>query len=258
MAKQKLPNDYWTTAEVMKEIFETRVCLAKTHSPDACNGTIIKAHTIPKSQLQKIATDGHVYAMRFTAADLARNDGALTAKKVGVGTFSVLNSFCATHDNNVFKYIEDDPLVFDGHQITLLHYRTICSELYRKVCSYHTLLHQIKEQEKKLDKGMMDILKATAVGHQLGIRDVGSAFNRIATDLFAQKYDQVSALVVHFKNLPSVMTVGGFIPLFDYNEQRSHYIEDLETIAQIVSFNILSSEGHAVVAMLWFKGPQPD
>jgi len=54
------------------------------------------------------------------------------------------------------------------------------------------------------------------------------------------------------------MTVGGFIPLFDYNEQRSHYIEDLETIAQIVSFNILSSEGHAVVAMLWFKGPQPD
>ena len=72
----------------MKEIFETRVCLAKTHSPDACNGAIIKAHTIPKSQLQKIATDGHVYAMRFTAADLARNDGALTAKKVGVGTFS--------------------------------------------------------------------------------------------------------------------------------------------------------------------------
>jgi hypothetical protein len=38
--------------------------------------------------------------MHFTAADLARNDGVLTAKKAGVGTFSVLSSFCATHDNN--------------------------------------------------------------------------------------------------------------------------------------------------------------
>lgn len=250
----ELPNDYWTTAEVMKDIFETKVCLAKTHSPDACDGGIIRAHTIPKSQMQKIATDGHVHAMRYTAADLAKNDGAITAKKVGVGTFSVLNSFCARHDNSLFKHVEDDPLVFDGHQLTLLLYRTICSELYRKVCSYHTLLHQIEEQgKKKLSKQMMDILKATAVGQQLGIRDIGSAFMRSATDLFAQKYDQVSALIVHFKKLPSVMTVGAFIPLFDYNGQRSNYIEDYEAIAQTVSFNILASEGHAAVAMLWFK-----
>ena len=254
MNDQKLPNDYWTSAEVMKDIFETKVCLAKTHSPAPCNGAIIKAHTIPKSQLQKIPGDGHVYAMRFTAADLAHNDGALTAQKKGVGTFSVLNSFCAAHDKNVFKQVEDDALVFDLHQLTLLHYRTICSELYRKVCFYHMLLHQIEEQQKKkLDKRMMDVLKATAVGQQLGIRDVGSIFMHVATDLFEQKYDQVSALVVHFKKLPSVMTVGGFIPLFDYHGKRSHYIEDLETIAQIVSFNILVSEGHAAVAMLWSK-----
>jgi hypothetical protein len=227
----ELPSDYWTTAEVMKDIFETKVCLAKSHSPDACDGAIIRAHTIPKSQLQKIATDGHVYAMRFTATDLARNDGAITAKKAGVGTFSVLNSFCASHDNNVFKQVEDAPLIFDRHQLTLLHYRTICSELYRKVCSYYTLLHQIEEQEKqKLPKETMDILKAMALGQQLGIRDIGSAFMRSANDLFEQKYDQVSALVVHFKKLPSVMTVGAFIPLYDYNGQRSHYIEDFDQI----------------------------
>lgn len=250
----ELPSDYWTTAEVMKNIFETKVCLAKSHSPDACDGAIIRAHTLPKNQLQKIATDGHVYAMRFTAADLAKNNGAITAKKAGVGTFSVLNSFCASHDNNVFKHVEDDPLIFDPHQLTLLHYRTICSELYRKVCSYYTLLHQIEEQEKKkLPKETMDILKTMAVGEQLGIRDIGSAFMRSANDLFEYKYDQVSALVVHFKKLPSVMTVGAFIPLYDYNGQRSHHIEDFETIAQTVSFNILVSEGHAAVAMLWFK-----
>ena len=77
----------------MKGIFETKVCLAKTHSLDACNGAIIKAHTTPKSQLKKIATDGHVYAMRFTAADLARNDGAVTAQKIGAVSKSQLVAF---------------------------------------------------------------------------------------------------------------------------------------------------------------------
>ncbi len=124
MAEQKLPADYWTTAEVMRGIFETKVCLAKTHSPDACKGKIISAHTIPRSQLRKIATDGHVYAVAATASDLARDDGKLSAKQYGINEFSVLNCFCATHDNKIFARVEDDPLVFDAHQRTLLHYRT--------------------------------------------------------------------------------------------------------------------------------------
>jgi hypothetical protein len=250
-----MPADYWTTAEVMKELFETKLCLAKHHSPDACGGKIIAAHTIPRSQMQQIATDGHVYAIRATAADLARNDGQLTAKKVGIGKFSVLNSFCATHDKNVFKYVEDNPLVFDAHQLTLLHYRIVSSELYRKVMSYHTLLHQIEEQKKKKpkDQGAITLLMATAAGTQLGIRDIGTAFVRCATDLFAANYDQVSALVVHFKKPPSVMTVGGFIPLYDYHGKPSQLINDVETVAQTISFNILASEAHATVAMLWFK-----
>jgi hypothetical protein len=188
----------------MKEIFETKLCLAKSHSPDVCGGKIIEAHAIPRSQLQKIATDGHVYGIRATASDLARNEGELTAKKIGIGNFSVLNCFCATHDNKVFKHVEDDPLVFDAHQLTLLHYRTVGSELYRKVMSYHTLLHQLEESQKKKprDEQVTAFLKATAVGEQLGIRDIGSAFVRCATNLFVAKYNQVSALVVHFKNYP--------------------------------------------------------
>jgi len=77
MAERTLPTDYWTTAEVMKGIFEAKVCLAKIHSPDGCEGKIIAAHTIPRSQLRKIATNGHVYAIAATATDLARNEGKL-------------------------------------------------------------------------------------------------------------------------------------------------------------------------------------
>jgi hypothetical protein len=239
----------------MKGIFETKVCLAKPHSPDACEGRIIAAHTIPRSQLRKIATNGHVYAVAATAADLARNDGTLSAKKYGIGDFSVLNCFCATHDNNIFTHVEDDPLVFDAHQLTLLYYRTVASEMYRKVTSYHTILHQIEEQQKKTpkDEAAIEFLKATAAGQLIGIRDIGTAFDRCAKNLFDAKYDDVSALVVHFKKLPSVMTVGSFLPQHDYNAKPLQLIHDFETIAQVVSFNILASQGHAALAMLWLK-----
>ena len=255
MTEGKMPADYWTNAEVMKGVFETKVCLAKTHSPDACDGKIIAAHTIPRSQLRKIAEDGHVYAVAASLADLARSDGKLTAKKFGVGQFSVLNCFCASHDKKIFAQVEDNPLVFDPHQLTLLHYRTLASELYRKVSSYITGIHQIEEQEKKkpVDREVIETLRAVAAGELLGLRDVGTAFERCATNLFASKYDDVSALVVHFKKPPSVMTVGSFLPQYDYNAKPIQLIHDTETIAQAVSFNILASDDHAALAMLWFK-----
>jgi hypothetical protein len=74
-----------------------------------------------------------------------------------------------------------------------------------------------------------------------------------AAPLFAGKFDDVSALVVHFKKLPSVMTVGAFLPQYDYNAKPVQLIHDITTIAQLVSFNILAASNHAAVVMLWFR-----
>lgn len=248
-------NDYWTTAEVMKKIFETKTCLAKNHSSDPCQGKIIAAHTIPRSQLAKIASDGHVYAVAATLADLTRNDGNLTAKLYGIRNFSVLNCFCGWHDNQIFSHIEDDELTFDTHQLTLLQYRSLASELYRKVTAYHTILYQIDEQKSKKpkNKDFIEFLMTHAAGTLAGIGDVGTAFDECATNLFAGKYNQVSALAVHFKTLPSIMTVGGFLAQFDYSGKRIQLISDLHTIAQIACFNILAAADHAVMVILWPK-----
>lgn len=255
MAEQKMPKDYWATAETMKDIFETKTCLAKPHASDPCQGKIVAAHTIPHSQLATIAPDGHVYAVAGTLADLARSDGQLTMKKYGIRNFSVLNCFCATHDKKIFAHIEDDELVFDGHQLTLLQYRTLASELYRKVTAYHLTLHQIEQEQQKKPKNKeaMEFLKTHAVGALAGVRDVGTAFEACSTNLFGQKYDQVSALVIHFQKLPSIMTVGGFLAQFDYNAKPLQLIYDLETIADIVCFNILAAKDHAALIVLWPK-----
>lgn len=222
---------------------------------DACQGKIIAAHTIPRSQLAKIAPDSHVYAVAGTLADLARNDGNLTAKLYGIRNFSVLNCFCAGHDDQVFSHIENDELTFDTHQLTLLQYRSLASELYRKVTAYHTILHQIDEQKRKKpkNKDFLEFLMAHAAGTLAGVGDVGTAFDECAKNLFAAKYDEVSALVVHFKKLPSIMTVGGFLAQFDYSGKRIQLISDLHTIAEIACFNILAASDHAALVILWPK-----
>jgi len=61
----------------------------------------------------------------------------------------------------------------------------------------------------------MNFLMTHAVGTLAGVRDAGTAFDDCAKNLFAGKYDQVSALVVYFEKLPSIMTVGGFLSQFD-------------------------------------------
>jgi hypothetical protein len=57
-------------------------------------------------------------------------------------------------------------------------------------------------------------------GQELGLRDIRLSFSQIGASLDAEKYDQVSALILEFEWRPSIMAVGGFAPEFDYNGQR--------------------------------------
>jgi hypothetical protein len=55
------PN-FWAAVETLKRSQETKVCLAASSS-DPCQNGIIAAHMIPRSQLQHIAVNGHVYTL---------------------------------------------------------------------------------------------------------------------------------------------------------------------------------------------------
>ena len=50
------PAEFWMTTETIKKINQRKLCLAAARND--CNGPIVEAHTIPRSQLQKIAIVG--------------------------------------------------------------------------------------------------------------------------------------------------------------------------------------------------------
>src|SRR5215471_8024748 len=124
------PGDFWNARALAKKTFETKLCLAQHGSSYACEGKIIRAHTVPRSQLRRIDVEGHVYAVEVTAADVGRTKGTWPARRVGINQFTVFNCFCAKHDQVLFAPLENDALIFDAYQLTLLHYRAIASEFY--------------------------------------------------------------------------------------------------------------------------------
>lgn len=202
------PTEFWTSIEAIENIYERKRCIADARGD--CQGKVISAHTIPRSMLEKIAIDGHVYSFKGTARDLLRNDGQYVVEKRGIGQFSILNFFCASHDREIFSHLENDELVFDSHQLALLHYRAMGAELYKKINVRGGVQYQIAQEEMRGGSQHLDDLRAFEAGQTLGVRDMSQTFPKCEALLVGQDYDDVNALIVWFKKMPSILTVGGF------------------------------------------------
>ena len=246
------PNaEFWNLAATYKRYLNLRLCLAEEPS-QPCTSRIIEAHTIPRSQLKLISQDGHVYSFDFSFSRLSQSNGLAGVKRYGIGNFSTLNCFCATHDNQLFVDIEDQPLEFRPRQLALLHYRAVASELYKKIRSVafnHGHFADFIRRTKS--KSSIAIGEAFSEGEELAIRDARLDLEAISKILSEKSYDQLSGLVVRFRRPPSVMSVGGFYPEFDYDGRFVQRLDDKDVNYQPVSFNILMSNGGAAVILVW-------
>lgn len=257
LKKTAIPVEYWEGVAAVDKLSKRKMCLA---SSEECNGSIIQAHTIPRSQLDRIAEDGHVSAFQYHGNDLAKNDGQLTVGKRGISQFSVLNCFCKKHDLELFSHVENDELVFDQHQLTLLHYRALGAELYKKQATAESFKRHIDEFRGKKSPdaaAKLMFLELMLEGQNLGLRDIEVSFSQISKALLTEDYDSVSALIVSFEHKPSIMTVGAFAPESDYNGQTLQSLGEENSIVEHVSFSVLCSKERACAALIWLKGSEP-
>jgi hypothetical protein len=246
------PAEFWATNDTIQKINKRKLCLASMRAD--CEGGIIEAHTIPRSQLHQIAVDGQVNYIKATPGDLLANDGRFTVGKRGVGQFSVLNLFCAKHDQEVFTHIENDELVFDRHQLALLHYRAMAAELYKKINAVDSSRYHLDQLRKCGDAKKFEFAKAFAAGNQLGLRDITRTFSICETILRDGDYSRISGLAVLFKKKPTIMTVGGFSPEFDYAGKALQRLGNSEATYEQVGMSILATEGRACVVLTWISG----
>jgi hypothetical protein len=249
------PAEFWAATDTLKRIQKRKLCLAAGRGD--CEGKIVEAHTIPRSQLQKIAVNGHVYHMRATPADILANNGLLAVGERGVGDFSVLNFFCAQHDRQLFSCIENDELIFNHHQLALLHYRAMGAELYKKMNGLEGARHQTHLLQNRKHKGgreKYELAKAYERGSELGLRDMTRTFSICESILQTEDYRRINGLVLRFKKMPTIMTVGGFSPEFDYEGGRLQKLGDANATYEQIGLSILAAEDRAAAIFTWIRG----
>lgn len=256
------PGGFWAVPSAHQRFLRGRLCLAE-EPDDPCNAKIVQAHTIPRSQLKQIAREGHVYSAPpfdiIIRETVRRSNEMPLMKKFGVGVFSTLSCFCGRHDKSIFADIEDVPLTFTPRQLALLHYRTAAGEFYRKVrISKSSLDHfqqfDVEGGTERSHPKLFASRKAYNDKQQIAVTDSKIILDRCAQTIDQHTYSDLSALVIRFKRLPSIMTVGGFYPEFDYVGRRLQQLGQAGTDYERVSFNIMASEGRAAVAVIWRKG----
>jgi hypothetical protein len=103
----------WEADQGQRQIYGRQRCMVPDELRDACSGNIVRAHTVSKSgSLSHIAKDGHIYAFKTSVQSIARVDGLLQPKMVGVNQASTFTGFCGKHDKDLFAPVEDAPITF--------------------------------------------------------------------------------------------------------------------------------------------------
>jgi hypothetical protein len=183
-----------------------------------------------------------------------RNSGEYKYRERGIGQFSVLNCFCEKHDREIFAPVEIEPLVFDTRQLSILHYRAVGSELYKKAIALEIcdqLLEHVKKNKSPPD--VIDDVKASRVGHMIGMADIGETFKFCEQAVFTPAYDETSGLVIKFKRNPTIMTVGGFIPEYDYNGVQVARVGIVQPASPQMGLSILATPDGAAVVFSWLR-----
>lgn len=93
------PVSVWQVAKEHRKAFSTKDCLAPAPMKSNCSGTIVKAHTVPKSgSLQQIARNGHLYSFIPSLEKMIKYNGRLQPELIGINRASTFTGFCSIHD----------------------------------------------------------------------------------------------------------------------------------------------------------------
>jgi hypothetical protein len=244
-----IPDGKWAFTSRHQRILEYKQCLA-SNSGSPCAGKIARAHIIPRSQLRKIARDGHIYAVPTKLISVMQmQHGSFAAEALGVGEFSTLNCFCTKHDKLLFAPLEDVPLTFSRKQLALLHYRALSAEYYQRRNQEEAANLELLLTDE--DAPQADKFQWLSYINGKASEEAYEVFSRVESALRKRRYREMCGLIIRFKARPTVMSVGAFRPNYNVLGKR---VQDLFLDCQYIAMHLLAFEGRAVLMLTWLQG----
>jgi len=246
----------WQAAQAHRDAFSVKECLAARIHPGECEGSIVGAHTVPRSgSLTKIEREGHVYTFMPSMDSIIKNDGELVPQLTGIRKASTFYGFCQKHDRELFLPLEVEEFAARPDQCLLLSYRAYAKETYNKRAALQTV-EVMKQADRGRTKGeqlaIQMMVSAFETGTRAAISDLEQkqpAFDKALSDA---DFGCARAYVVKLPDPPPVMASGGFNPEFDFDGKALQSLADLDVVPAFITVTSFygGDAGYSVLSWL--------
>ncbi len=240
-----------------KKAFGKEFCLYPSDSKSECDGKIVKAHTVQRAALAKIAEDGHVYGFVPDANVLQCKPGKeelLVVQRIGIKKASTFTGFCAKHDNKIFKVIEDDSFICCVEHAFLLGYRALCHAVFMKKAAlemkdhYHNMdSGQPIEIQRAIQEFAIPFMKGTKLGHD----DLARIKREYDTILKNKSLKKIKYYAIFFDKLPDVLSSGSFWPVFDFNGNKVQ--EPIKPNPEGIQISLITMKQGGAAVFTWLE-----
>lgn len=229
--------------KIMKDI-RIKECLYPNHK--CCSNKIVKAHSIQNSKiLKKISDNGKIYMP--IGKDFKPFNGEMTI--YGRNEASTFTGFCAYHDKEVFKEIEDNNFNYTIKKKFLYVYRAFALEYYIK--------RQYIQFEKKIIEKCnfknFSNLEISLRGLELSEKDLLYDKKKFDKALLKEKYNLFNYIVWEFKESAKFAASGFFSLVKDLNGNRMQNLNNEKHIIKHIFITIFPEESKTYVIFSWMK-----
>lgn len=267
--KEKLTDYQISEMKRVNSLSNKKNCGVPESQKTDCSGKIIKAHTVSKKFLKSIAENGKLLGVpKLTATP---NEPSYEYKELGIKQASIFTGFCSYHDREIFSEIENKEMIFSKKQCSLLAYRSIVMELYKKdlmseIFSKDSILEYSKQPieysnnpivqanilQKKYE-GFMT-MEGMNEGSELAKQDLTYLLDIFNKNIFndGNDFDFLNNFVIKFKKIPNMMTGFSFTPDYDFNLNKIQNLSSKDRVKLVVINSVTTSEGGEII-FSWLK-----
>jgi len=240
-----------------KKVMDKRYCMHASNGRTMCSGAIVKAHTVPRGCLKKIAEQGHV--CHLGPAD-GRGElwGSLPPlQEVGLKNASTFTGFCRQHDNDLFAPIEDRPFHATQQHAFLLAYRALCRELFWKRI-HQELVPDMREADRGMPHEAQMQIQRNVTGFQdevdVGRRELGRHKRIYDAAWQTQDFSKVRFHIAWLDSCPQVMCSGGITPEYDFHGALLHDIMNVGIEQDNLTFTQFPVGNKGAAVFAWMEG----
>ncbi len=222
-------------------------------APANCSGSTVAAHSVQNALIRQIAdASGEVYTPQMT---LYSPDAPFSVTKISSRRASIFGGFCAYHDTELFRKIENDELKYNSEHALLLAFRSVSKELFDKQGVVQFDISDVVSKFNIDPRAMLlhEVLDQVKQREAYDLRDISILHGKMGQSILKTKYDQIRFYAIEFDRVPDILCSGIISLAFDL---FGNQIQDLTSTGKLdaLTYSLLpfKSGNGGVIIFAWY------